>query len=347
MTEIASRSAELRRVLDAVEAEPHAQDFFALLRRIEILVPDMPRWGEALRPSQEPIRLGQEPELDFAPAGVAVLERSAFGAPRLGVRFFGLLGPHGPMPLHLTEFARERIRHRGDPTLARFLDMFHHRMLALFYRAWAQCQPVVQHDRPAQDRYAAWLGASYGASRRHGASERSADRARLYRAGLLALRSRHPEGLAKLLQGHFDVPVQVVTNVPQRLAIAPHERSRLGVAARLGSNANAGRYADDRQFKFRIVLGPLNLARYLAFLPGGTAWQELVAWVQQAIGLDLRWDVRLRLARAEVPKAQLMRGKQARVHALGVSVWLGHARSRSHRTDRGDLLLASPGAPHG
>ena len=63
-------------------------------------------------------------------------------------RLFGLLGPNGPLPLHLTEYARERLRHAGDPTLSRFLDIFHHRFLALFYRAWAQAQPHVNRDRP-------------------------------------------------------------------------------------------------------------------------------------------------------------------------------------------------------
>jgi hypothetical protein len=42
-------------------------------------------------------------------------------APVAGVRrawacgFFGLLGPQGPMPLHLTEFVRERLHQHGDP----------------------------------------------------------------------------------------------------------------------------------------------------------------------------------------------------------------------------------------
>ena len=72
------------------------------------------------------------------------------------LRLFGLFGPHGPMPMHVTELARERLRAHQDPTLARFSDIFHHRLLALFYRSWAQNQPTVQHDRPKNDRFAAW-----------------------------------------------------------------------------------------------------------------------------------------------------------------------------------------------
>ena len=56
---------------------------------------------------------------------------------RLLVNFFGLFGPDGPLPLHLTEYARDRRRNFRDPTLQRFADIFHHRALSLLWRAWA------------------------------------------------------------------------------------------------------------------------------------------------------------------------------------------------------------------
>ena len=340
----------------ALREAPWEHDFFALLRRLEALHPQAPRIGHALRPAQEPVRLGQDPELDFAPAPL-----SSFGhegkaaAPRLGVRFFGLLGPQGPMPLHLTEYVRERLR-AHDPTAARFLDLFHHRMLALFYRAWADAQPTVQHDRPQHDRFAAWLGAGFGqadAAPLQGALPRQAQ---LFQAGLLGARSRHPEGLAKLLTQYLRVPVRIEQHVAHRLPIAAQDRSRLGharnrpgrasqPAARLGHSANPGRTVPDRQFKFRVVLGPLTLAQYQSFLPGGPAGPALRDWVRQYAGLDLQWDLQLVLAQAELPAPRL--GRQV---ALGRTFWLG--RQPAPR-DRGDLRLRpahlSPhpaGGPH-
>jgi type VI secretion system protein ImpH len=329
-TMTADRVADQDALFASLQAAPWAHDFFALLRHLEALHPESPRIGRALRPSQEPIRLGQEPELDFAPAPLASFAHEKnTAAPRLGVRFFGLLGPQGPMPLHLTEYVRERLRWRNDPTAARFLDIFHHRMLALFYRAWADAQPTVQHDRPLQDRFAAWLGAGFGhvgAAPLQGALPRQAQ---LFQAGLLGARSRHPEGLAKLLAQHFRVPVRIEQHVAQWLAIAPEDRSRLGharnrpersavPAAQLGRSANAGRAVRDRQFKFRIVLGPLTLAQYHGFLPGGRAWPVLRDWVRQFAGLDLQWDVQLVLAHAELPAPRLGR-RTAPGAALGVA----------------------------
>jgi len=115
---------------------PHRADFYHTLRQVECLYPDRPRLGRARRPADEGIRLGQDPDLSFAPTPVAALETGG-RAPRLLVRLFGLLGPNGPMPIHLTEYARERLRNAGDPTLCRFLDVFNHRFLSFLYQAWA------------------------------------------------------------------------------------------------------------------------------------------------------------------------------------------------------------------
>ena len=276
------RVQALAALFAALEQQPRAHDFFAVLRHVEALRPQWPRLGRALRPSQEALRLGEEPELDFAPAGLASFTPGP-AAPRLGVRFFGLLGPLGPMPVHFTEYVRERLRYRGDATLARFLDLFHHRLLLLFYRAWAQAQPTVHQDRPDDDRFAAWLGAACGEPTAAPAARALPANARLFQAGLL------------------------------------------GVAAGCGSKLR------DRQYKFRIALGPLTLAQYHAFLPGGTAWPALGEWVGHYAGLDLRWDVQLTLARAQVPEPRLGAGVR-----LGVTTWIG--RSACPR-ERGDLRL--------
>ena len=343
-TPLAQRQAALAALFAAVEAAPYNFDFFALMRRVESLCPDAPRIGKALRPSQEALRLGQEPELDFAPAALATFTSKPVATPRLGVRFFGLLGSQGPMPLHLTEYVRERLRYRNDPTAARFLDIFHHRLLSLFYRAWAQSQPAVQHDRPLDDRFAAWLGATLGLGAEVRTQGHLPEAARLFQAGLLGSRSRHPEGLTKVLSQFFQVPVRIEPYIAHWMTIAPADRTRLGHArnrperaasapAALGSAVTAGHKLRDRQYKFRIALGPLTLAQYQNVLPGGTAWLQLRDWVRQYTGLDLLWDVQLCLARTEVPQPRLRERPM-----LGVAAWLGRIDPKSAR-DRADLRL--------
>ena len=345
-------------LMAAVAQDPSAFDFFALLRRVDALRRDQPRTGEALRPRQEGLRLAQAAELDFAPAALQQLQLRGDAAPRLLVRFFGLLGPPGPMPLHFTEFVRDRTHHHGDTTLAHFLDIFHHRLLSLFYRAWAQSQPVVHLDRPQQDRYRAWLAACSGAPASSGALPAGAF---AFHAGALAGRSRHPEALAQVLQQFFGVPARVQQHVGHWLQIDGSEHSRLGHArnraersanlgapAQLGVAANAGSRVWDRQYRFRLHLGPLDMAQYNAFLPGGAAWPALLNWVQVLAGRELQWDLQLTLSAAARPKARLGHGSR-----LGVDGWLGQRSTPNSRNRPRSLRLRPltsflthrPGAP--
>ena len=210
---------------------------------------------------------------------------------------------------------------------------------------WADAQPTVHHDRPGSDRFGAWLGASFGAEDAGPAPRALPEKARLFQAGLLGSRSRHAEGLVKLLRQYFHVPVRVEQHVPQWLVLETDDRSRLGfsrsrperrdaVAPQLGVSATSGSKCHDRQYKFRVALGPLTLARYHDFLPGGPAWSRLREWVQHYAGLDLRWDVELTLAADQVPEPRL--GRAVR---LGVSAWIGRPDEAQRDRDRNDLRL--------
>jgi len=322
----AMNAEAIARLLQSVRDEPWAHDFFALMRRIDSLRPESPRTGEAARPQQEALRLAQPPEFDFAPAPLSRLELRGDAPPRLSVRFFGLLGPHGPMPLHFSEYLRERAHHHGDHAGAHFLDIFHHRMLSLFYRAWAQAQPAVQVDRPRDDRFIAWLGAAAGLPARSGSVPREAT-AQL--AGLLSSRSRHPEAVCKALRHYFDVPVTLQPHVGQWLDVEGGDRSRLGFArnraersrtpgAALGQNANAGSRLWDRQYRMRLHLGPLTHGQHASFLPGGDGWRPLNDWMTLLKPPQMQWELELSLRDDQRPPSTL--GRRMR---LGVTSWLG------------------------
>lgn len=316
--------------------QPYAHDFFQSLRRIECLFSDKPRFGTALRPVDEPIRLAQQPSLAFAPATLASFQLPSENHPaRLQVHFFGLLGTNGPLPLHLTEYAYQRKLHHGDETFTRWLDVFHHRFLQMFYRAWAQAQPTVSLDRPREDRFSIYIGSLLGlghASVRQ--RDAAPDFAKQFFAGRLAAQVRNPDGLAAALTGFFRVPMRVEPFVGHWLTIPPRDRSRLGAGnrgAQLGAGATLGSKVWNRQNKFRLWIGPLTLKQYESFLPGGTALQRLVAWVRQYLCFELEWDVRLVLAEGLVPKATL--------GGYGQLGWTSWAGTRSKTAGATDLVL--------
>jgi type VI secretion system protein ImpH len=327
------READALAFFAELAASPYQYDFYQTLRRLECLHEEKPRWGQALRPVDEPVRLGQDPDLSFAPAPLASFERPDGKTPRLQVRLFGLFGPNGPLPIHLTEYARERLQHAGDATLSRFLDVFHHRFLALFYRAWAQAQPHVNRDRPKEDRFTIYVGAFLGMSP---AALRDRDTlpdlAKFFHVGALIRQVRNSEGLAHILQHFFRVPVQIEEFVGHWLLLNTGERTSLSSErAALGSGAVLGAQVWDRQHKFRIRLGPLTVQQYVSFLPGGGHLRKLVDWVRLYLCFELDWDVRLVLKQNEVPSVTLGGG-----HRLGWTTWLGRRRSA---TDADDLCI--------
>lgn len=279
-------AAELER---ALAAEPHRFGFYPALRRIECAYRDRPRLGESSQPSDDPLRLTQEPSLAFAASSLARFEpRSARAEARLALHLFGLLGPNGPLPHHLTEYARDRMRNSGDDSLRRFLDLFHHRILSLFYRAWADAQPTVQHDRPDDDRFATWLGALIGIALpalrdRDGLP----DAAKLQFAGHLGGIRTNAEGLRKTIAAFFEVPTRIVEFRGRWVAIPSDGWTRLGGGpdtAALGVTTTLGSEVWDGQQSFRIVLGPLALRDYERFLPGGASIGRLQALVRSHAG---------------------------------------------------------------
>lgn len=328
--------AELRRV-------PQAFGFFALMRHLEALHAGSPRFGRSVRPSQDSLRLGQEPSVTHAPASIADFQPGTDGnADRLLVHFFGLFGPDGPLPLHLTEYARDRRRNHADPTFQRFADLFHHRALSLFYRAWADARPTVSFDRPDEDRFADYVGALIGLSTA-GLRGRDAmpDLTKLHFAGLLSAQTRPAEGLGQILSAFFDMPVRVDSFCGAWLGLPDSDRTRLGAGAEtaeLGKTGLLGARVWSRQHKFRVVFGPLKLDEYERLLPGGLSFHRLVPIVRNYAGDMLIWDVNLILRAREVPAIRL--GRQGR---LGWTTWLMPRRSPE---DAADLFLDASADSH-
>lgn len=306
--EVALRGQRYAEWLAAVESEPYRYDFYQVMRRIAAAHPELPLLGEALRPPDEPVRVAQPPELDFAPAPIHGIVRRDGQPPRVLQRMFGLLGPNGALPLHLTEYARERANHHADPTFQRFLDTFTHRFALLFYRAWAEAQPTVSLDRRGNKAYFNRLGSLVGVGL-PSLQDRDdlPDASKVHFAGRLARQTKDAEGLLSWIRCEFDVPARIEQWCGHWMPLMKAERSRLGrrEGALLGRSAVIGGSVWDVQHKFRITVGPLSLAAYERFLPGGRDLARLQSLVRHWVGIEFAWDVRLILARGEVPRFEL------------------------------------------
>jgi len=323
-------------LLKELEAAPEKFGFYEALRWFDAAHPDRLRTGYAARPRDELLRIGQKPSMGFAPSPLASFSRDPKHPHwRLITYFFGMLGPNGILPLHLTEYAYERVHRHRDATMASFLDLFHHRFAELFYRAWADAQPTVQYDRPDGDRFSRYVGSldGYGEpSLRH--RDALPDNVKFHFSGHLSCPTRHPDGLRSIASAFFGVRVGIVEFVGRWLQLPEGSLTRLGSDAsvgRLGDSAILGGRVWDRQQSFRMEFGPLSWAEYQKMLPGGVSLRRLLAIVLNYVGFSLHWDVRLTLRKQEVPMTCL--GRQGQ---LGWTSWM---ISRQPARDVSDLIL--------
>lgn len=320
--------------LNALTENPQTHHIFQALRLIEAAHASQPRLGRSRRPSEDPVRLKQEAALAFAPSTISDFAKSTDDDPHiLTQRFFGLFGPNGPLPLHISEYARDRLRNHNDPTMVAFADMFHHRILSLLYRAWASGQPTASFDRPGDDPIGGIVAALTGhAGQAFDGRDAMPDVSKRHFAGHMSSGPRSEAGLTAIISRFFEAPVEIESFVGSWLHLEPHDRGQLG-GVTLGSDANLGEKVWSREAKFRVRIGPLSLDDYTRLLPGGESFKRLAAIIRNYVGDTLEWEANLVLHADDVPPAVL-----GQMGNLGHTSWIGERPAH----DADELHLTPP-----
>ncbi len=291
---------------DNLASEPWRYDFFDVLRTFERLAPGQPRIGEAGARDEEFITLGQDPYLEFPASNLTRADRDRQNRLRLLCRFTGLLGPQGALPLHLTVEARQWCDAR-DESFARFLDIFNHRFIALFYRAWADARPAAQFDRPDDDRFQDYVGSAVGMGTAPFQDRDSLDdRAKLPLAGLLGPAVKSAARIEGMLAYLFKADVEVEQLVGQWLQLDPEDQSCLSVRhGRLGAETLLGASVYSVHDMFRIRVYARSLEQFEDFLPAGAFCEKLADAIYFYIGEILDYDVEIAIGEKETRPAKL------------------------------------------
>lgn len=288
---------DLKRVLskyaNVLKKGEQEVDFYFLLRLFELLNKKSPRIGTANNPQEEIFRFGQKPFLHFAPSAVAQITKKSDLTQEqwlILVYFFGFLGPQGPLSLETTSYIYQRCIHEYDGASSRFLDIINHRLISFFYRAFAQNEIAISFDR-ADDLIRVFIKAITGQNLSRNTTLPPYTIEAL--SPFFSMRSRSRDGLTKLLQNFFTLPIKVTDFkvvkhcIPKnlRFKLADRENSILGVSAMLGSHYYS-------QTKAVVVeLGPISYEDSFDFMPKRRLfWQlcELVSlYVQKVIELYL------------------------------------------------------------
>lgn len=303
---------------DGLTETPEMFDFFAVMRMLEAAHPERPRIGDSATLRSEYVSLGQDPFLIFPASNLSKAELTRTGRLRLMVRFLGQFGPQGALPLAVTDEANGYVL-RGDDAFARFIDLFNNRFLQLFYRAWADVRPIAQADRPLEDRFRTYLGASIGLGSPNATGLGSVpDALKLHFAGLMSAQAKSASRLMSLISGVFGIRCEVEEFIGSWQTLEPADRSRLGGGnAGLGTTLMLGSRTYSISDKFRIRLFTATLAEYETYLPGKPRADHLDDLVSFYLGEELEWDVELAIPSGQVAPVRL--GQAGR---LGWTSWM-------------------------
>ncbi|MFI5311594.1 MAG: type VI secretion system baseplate subunit TssG [Gemmatimonadales bacterium] len=285
-------------------SEPTAFELFQAVRILARAQPDRERVGYFGDPAREIARFGANPDSSFPAAeiqGIALDDHD--GPPRLTVNVMGLNGPLGTLPLVYTQLIAARLR-EGDPTLRAFVDLFNHRLISLFYRAWEKHRLAVGYETRSENRLGEHLADLVGLGTKHLRERLSVSQdSVLSFAGLFASQ-RSAVALEELLSEYFSVTAVVEQFVGGWHALERDSCTAIGEedgpATQLGVGAVVGDEIWDPQSRIRVRLGPLSRAQYDRFLPGGEAHQALRAVVRLFADDQVEVEAQLVLAAGEV-----------------------------------------------
>jgi type VI secretion system protein ImpH len=341
--------------------ESHRFDFFQAVRVLERIAAEKSTAGdrghpvgEDYAPRQEAVRFRVVPSQNF-PAGEIVEVRpgasseqgSDLAPPEMVVAFLGLTGPNGVLPRHYTSLLIERVRAK-DYALRDLLDLFHHRIISLFYRAWEKYRFPITYERLAREHLSPRLLGEgpgvraakedlftdclycllgLGTNKLRGRMNYD-DEAFLYYGGFFAHHPRNAISLEGMLADYFELSVRVLQFQGQWLYLSRDDQSALpndqlpeGLNCQLGRNVIIGERVWDIEGKFRVRLGPLGIADFRRFMPDGGALKPLSQMIRSYAGVQFDFDVQPALKSAEVPWCQLG-GDGASPARLGWNTWI-------------------------
>jgi type VI secretion system protein ImpH len=327
----------LIRIEELLRDEPTSFSFFQAVRLLRQLRPERAAVGRFVDPADEIVRFSVPSSISFPPSEIGSLELPEDGPARMSVNFMGLTGPQGLLPYHYTLLIAERRRVR-DAAIGDFFDLFHHRLLSLFYRAWEKYRFSVSYELLEDDALTVHLRDLIGIGLEPAQEKLPLpDDGLLYYAGLLGPQPRGARALEQLLADHFDVPVAVEQFVGRWYPLPRHDQCELGdddsLSNQLGLGAVAGDEIWDSQTCVRLRVGPLPRHRYDSFLPGGRDNDRLRSLTRFFSHDQFDFELQLVLAREDVPG--LVLGDPIS-QPLGWSTWI---RTREFARDADETTL--------
>ena len=327
-------------LVEELRGDANSFDFFQAVRLLRLLESDREEVGGFAPPAEEAVRFSSSPDLGFPAGEIKALSERPGGQPWMEVSFMGLVGNSGVLPLHYTRLVLSEEK-SGKGGLREFLDIFQHRLVSLFYRAWEKGRFFVPFERGEGDPVSARLLEMIGLGNRHLRGRIGIpDEDLLFYAGLLGVQQRSAIGLERIIEDYLQVPVEVQQFVGSWYPLSEESQCRLDDEVDenspcLGEHTVVGDEIWDPQARARIRIGPLRRERYEDFLPGGEAHGKLKALTTFFGDGQIDFEAQIILAREDVPSV-VLGGDDAEGTPLGWCSWI---RTRPFERDADETTL--------
>jgi len=308
--------------------------FFQAVQILHRVIPDSVPVGELGPPQREAVRFRHDPSLVFHAGDIDGIEvRDLAGAgPRalMTTTFLGLVGSASPLGIMFSEEVLRAEPAEGE-ALRAFYDLFHHRLVSLFYRTWKKHRFSAGFRRDAGDPFTRRMLAFVGVDAAGATPKRGlAPLERLALAPLLSSPARTARSLQIVLERLMPgMCVDVVQFASRRVQVREEDRCSLGLRNNvLGGDFTVGRSVLDCAGRFRVVVGPLDYGTFEALMPGGERYARMRDIVLQFSPAHLEPELELVLAPETAPRFQLGSERGAR---LGVTTHLTSGREKTMR----------------
>jgi type VI secretion system protein ImpH len=320
--------------------EPYRFEFFQAVRLLEKVFPERRAVGREALPHEEIVRFRSRMSLGFPASEIHEFadsfdDHNDRQKLEMFINFMGMVGVSGVMPVHYTELIMERVRYR-DTAMWMFMDIFTHRSVSMFFRAWEKYRFPVSYER-GEDDFTAFLFdfTGLGTKGMRGRMD-LADESLLPYGGLIAQKPHSATALGNILSDYFRVKAKILQFFGQWLDLDGASITKLGQAnSGLGTTAIIGARVWEQQSKFRIVLGALTFNEFQAFLPSGTAYKPLQSIVRFMHGAEFDFDVQLILQAKQVPST-ILTTRAKRRPMLG---WTSYLKTKPFSEDDDQVVL--------
>jgi type VI secretion system protein ImpH len=335
---------ETNRLTDTLLGEQLVEDacsfeFFQAVTLLQRLQENSQHVGGFSSPEDEAVHFRVNQRLGFPASQIQSLEVEDGGQPEMTVNFMGITGPLSVLPHPYCELILERARAK-DHTMSAFLDIFNHRAISLFYRAWQRSKFQVTYNAGERDHFTHYLldlvGLGTAGLRNRQDVE---DEAFLHYVSMMASQLRSAVALEQVIADYFEVAVEIEQFTGGWYGLDKATQCVMNgeesPSLEMGAGAVVGDAVWDRQSRVRIRLGPMGIDRYHDFLPGGSAHKSLRAITRFFANQCLEFEVQLVLDRNEVPKVELDLDSKSPAR-LG---WLSWAKTEPTTSEKDDTIL--------